>query len=344
MHRGREIVEDRAPGAFVVRTAPVALIDDDEVEEVGRVLAEVRRAARTAHEGLEDGEKDAAVLRHPALLANVGRVDAHQGIVGKGREGVVSLVSQDVSVGQEQDARPARGLGAAVPIRQVPAALEQLPGELEGDKGLAGAGGQRQQDARVCGFLAGLDGLQHARDSDVLVVAPLPGAALVLERHGGEAIAPGVHGGVGQLPQLIGARIAGHVAFGAGRHVDAVDRLAVGGVRIAHRQFCGIALGLADAFGVGLVPGLGFDDGQLGIAVDEDVVGDLGLGPRALAAAALQATERDAVFTQNATAFHHAPAGNLQGGVDVLGAGFSFVHRGFEAGMVSVLPFLDLGW
>jgi hypothetical protein len=30
---------------------------------------------------------------------------------------------------------------------QVPAAVEQLPGDLEGDEGLARAGGQRQQDA-----------------------------------------------------------------------------------------------------------------------------------------------------------------------------------------------------
>jgi hypothetical protein len=43
--------------------------------------------------------------------------------------------------------------------RQVPAALEQLPGELEGDEGLAGAGGQRQQDAVAAGLG---DGFQHA--------------------------------------------------------------------------------------------------------------------------------------------------------------------------------------
>ena len=42
LHRGREVVEDAAPGALVVRAAAVALVDHDEVEEVGRVLAEVR--------------------------------------------------------------------------------------------------------------------------------------------------------------------------------------------------------------------------------------------------------------------------------------------------------------
>ena len=36
---------------------------------------------------------------------------------------------------------------------------------------------------------------------------------------------------------------------------------------------------------------------------------------------------------------HHARANGLQGGVDVLGAGFGFVHRA----PVSVLPLLGLG-
>src|SRR3546814_5603385 len=60
----------------------------------------------------------------------------------KGREGVVGLVRQDVAVGQEQDARPPRRLAA-----EVPAAVEQLPGDLKGDGGLAGARRQRQEDA-----------------------------------------------------------------------------------------------------------------------------------------------------------------------------------------------------
>jgi len=77
---------------------------------------------------------------------------------------------------------------------------------------------------------------------------------------------------------------------------------------------------------VWLVPGLRLDHGQLGVAVDEHVVGDLGLCPRALAAAALQTAQRDAVFAQDAAAFDHTPAGGLQGGVEVLGAGFGFVH------------------
>jgi hypothetical protein len=47
----------------------VALVDHDEVEEVRRVLRSKRGpAAFAGHEGLEDGEEQAAVLRHPPRL------------------------------------------------------------------------------------------------------------------------------------------------------------------------------------------------------------------------------------------------------------------------------------
>jgi hypothetical protein len=196
------------PGGFVVGAAAVALVDDDEVEEVRRVVAEVRRRLavlrRPAHEGPEDGEEQAAVFRHPALLLDVRRLDAHHCILGEGGEGVVRLVGEDVAVGQEQDARPPHRLAG-----QVPAALEQLPGDLKGDEGLAGAGGQGQQDA----LAPGGNGLQHAPDGDVLAVAPLEVAAAVLEGDGGEAVAPGVRLGEGAVPEFVGRGVARHLAL-----------------------------------------------------------------------------------------------------------------------------------
>jgi fructoselysine-6-P-deglycase FrlB-like protein len=76
LHGRREVVEDGAPVALVIGAAPVALVHDDEVEEVRRVLAKVRRAhPRPAHEGLEDGEEDAAVLGHaPFFLISSGAI------------------------------------------------------------------------------------------------------------------------------------------------------------------------------------------------------------------------------------------------------------------------------
>ena len=171
-------------------------------------------ASGAAHEGLEDREEDAGVLRHAAFLADFVRLDARQRVFGKGREGVVGLIGQDVAVGEEQDARPPRRLA-----RQVPAALEQRPGDLKGDRGLAGAGGERQQDA----LLAGGDRLQRVLDGVVLVVARLPGAAALLERNGGEAVAPFVRLREDLGPELVRRRIALDIAFRAGLHVDLVD-------------------------------------------------------------------------------------------------------------------------
>ena len=188
----------------------MALVDDDEVEEIRRILAEIGRGLavlrRPAHERLEDGEEQAAVLRHLALLADVLRRDPHHRVLGEGGERVVRLVRKDIAVGQKQDARPARRLAA-----QVPAAVKQLPRDLKRDERLARAGGQRKQDA----VFPGGDRLQHPLDGDVLIVAPLEIAAPVLEGHGGEAVPPGVGLGKGQVPECFRRGIAGRLAFRA---------------------------------------------------------------------------------------------------------------------------------
>ena len=77
---------------------------------------------------------------------------------GKAEKALNAWLAEDVAVGEKQDARAARRLAA-----KVPAAVEQLPDDLEGDEGLAGAGGQRQQDA---GLVNG-DGGHHPIDSNV---------------------------------------------------------------------------------------------------------------------------------------------------------------------------------
>src|ERR1700730_874166 len=101
----------------------MALIDDDEIEEVRWVFAEIGRRLSvlrwTAHEGLEDSEKQTAVLRYPPLLADVLRLDPHHRILGKGGESIVGLVGENVAVSEEEDARPAGWFAA-----QVPAAAE----------------------------------------------------------------------------------------------------------------------------------------------------------------------------------------------------------------------------
>ena len=72
-------------------------------------------------------------------MTTIVGLDARHGIFGKGGEGVVGLIGEDIAVGEEKDARSACWLTA-----QVPAAIKQFPGDLEGDEGLASAGGKGQ--------------------------------------------------------------------------------------------------------------------------------------------------------------------------------------------------------
>jgi hypothetical protein len=65
----------------------------------------------------------------PFLRTSAGSIRASASLC-EGGEGVVGLV------GEEEDARASRGLAA-----QVPAALEQITGDLVGDEGLARPGG-----------------------------------------------------------------------------------------------------------------------------------------------------------------------------------------------------------
>ena len=62
-------------------------------------------------------------------------------------------------------------------------------------------------------------------------------------------------------------------AFRALLHVDAVNALSVGRIGVADGQFPRVILGLRHAFGQFFVPCLGLDDGQLGVAIHEHVIG-----------------------------------------------------------------------
>ena len=323
LHRRGEVVEDVAPVALVVGAAAMALVDDDEIEEIFGVFPKIGSAVRSRHERLEDGEEQAAVLGGLALLTDVCRFDAHQRVLGEGGERVVGLVRQNVPVGEKEDAWLARGFAA-----QVPAGVKEFPRDLERDEGFAGAGGKREQDA----LPVLRDGLHHALDGDVLIIAAGMRTALVLKRHGGEAVAPRVRLGEGHRPEFVGRGIACDLALGGmgrmrrmgGRgHIHLVDAFSVGGVGELDRELRGVVLGLADTGGEFLVPRLGLNDGELGVAIDEHVVGDVGL---AAPPVALDATGGDTMLAQDFAAFDDAPTDRFQGGVDMLGACLGFVH------------------
>ena len=138
----------------------VALVDDDVAEVVLGVVRgqEVGRAVVGVHvEGLVGGDVDAGVL------GVVGAVRLRIDLGGVGAEDVLeraqALAAQLVAVADEQGAAQLAGVGDA---------LEQV----DGDEGLARAGGQREQGALgLAGLLAPGDLLQHGADGGVLVVA-----------------------------------------------------------------------------------------------------------------------------------------------------------------------------
>ena len=144
----REVFEHLAPGGIIGGAAAVALVHDDEVEEVGRELLVDVLLFLGAGDGLVEAEVDLEGLVDRAVGDLGHRLTERLEVVGLG------LVGEDVAVDEEEDAF----LGARLP---------QPPDDLEGGVGLAGAGGHDQQDA----VLAAGDGLDRAVDGDELVVA-----------------------------------------------------------------------------------------------------------------------------------------------------------------------------
>ena len=297
-----EVVEDAAPGAFVGGSAAMAFVDDDEVEEVGGVVVEfwggfgfAQLPGVGGHEGLEDGEEDAAVFGDATFFADFVGVDAHKGVFGKGTEGVVGLVGKDVTIGQKQYPRVTLGL-----LAKVPAALEEFPGELEGDEGFACACGHGEEDAG----LALIDGFEDVLDRVMLVVAGFPGATAIFKGDKGKTIAPEIFLAEGEVPECFGGGVLGDVGFGSGLPIDLVDAASVGGVGEAGFEFFGVVFGLGDALGVGEVSFFGFDDSEFFAFVDEYVVGVFGGGAFAVAE---EATGGDN-FAANPAMFNGAPA------------------------------------
>jgi|GEM_PF-2056568 len=297
LHSGQEVFQDASSGAFVVGPAAMALIDDDDdVEEVRRIVteiadefvqpsvipaqAEIHRSSSSrwlpacagmtrslGHEGLEDREEQAAVLRHLAFLFDLIGGNANNGIFRECRERIERLIGQRIAVSQEQDARSASRFFACFPVGRIPATLKQLPRQLKRDEGLASSGGQSQQDT----ILACGDGFQNSIDGDVLVVASLKVSASIFERHRCESITPGVLFGKGPVPEFVRGWKVGDFCFkrmgfmggmrimrfhcpmipinhippishGVTAHVHRINAMTIGEIRPPNRQLFSVAL------------------------------------------------------------------------------------------------------
>ena len=175
-----KVVEDLAPGGIFRRTAPVALVDHNQVEEVRGKFAEQLLPIFRARDGLIEPEVDlVGGVDAPMLLVdgewqvNLGAVLALDRLrpgaeLGHGRAKGTEvvhhrLVNQDVAVGEVKDAFLLAG-------------FPQTPDDLERGIGLARAGRHDEENAD----LPFGDGLNRIVNGDALVVARLLAGGIVV--------------------------------------------------------------------------------------------------------------------------------------------------------------------
>ncbi len=108
-----EVFEDLAPGAVIARAAAMALVDDDQVEEIGRDMLEKAGAALVLGERLIDGEIHLPALDDLAAFDLVARV------AEGGEDPVLGVVDENVAVGEVEDLAGAgtRPCGSSGPTR-----------------------------------------------------------------------------------------------------------------------------------------------------------------------------------------------------------------------------------
>ena len=160
---GGEVLQDAPPGALVAGAAAVAFVDHHEVEEsrAGSRDNWARRLPRSRPRHLSS-----TASRPARSVISVWKIEKKTApFIGTPpfflmRSGVIRTMAPSSKAVKAFTAWSARMLRSARNrmrgrrlgcARQVPARFVQAPGDLEGDGGLAGAGGQRQQDAALPG-------------------------------------------------------------------------------------------------------------------------------------------------------------------------------------------------
>jgi len=311
LDRRLEVLQDDPPGTLVPRAPAVALVHDDEVEEVGREGPEEPHAALVLGERLVDPEV------HLPALDPLARLDLAPRIAEFREEAVLGLVDEDVPVGEVEDP------GTAMLARSIPAACPELPADLERHRGLSRAGRHRHEQAAP----AGQDRLYHAVDRDLLVVALALADHMVEGREQltglgvAEAGCPPV-----AAPEVFGRRIVRPAPLAPGEEVELEDLLPVGRVGELEPEHRRVVLRLLEAVGRQLVVGLGLDDRQWEVArVAQQVVDALGWPADEPLARRHDAPIGDRPLLGDRVRLG-LPARGLQLGDDELPAGVGFVH------------------
>ncbi len=308
----------------------MALVHHKQIKEIGWVVSKLRLGVallvHSSHEGLEDGEEDAAVLGNPTPVADHLWVNAHQCILRKGAKGIKSLIRKDVAIGKKEDAGSALGFlsfsKSCSPVCEVPAAVEELPCNLEGNRGLAGACGQREQQP-----IAALgNGIKRIGDGIVLVEAGLPLSSAFLKGNFREAAAPVgflcLRFSEGRVPKLVRAGVAIHFPLGSGIQVHLIDSQPIGGVGEADLEFFCVAFGLGKPFGDRSTAALGLNDCKFLVVEFQHVVCDVLLGA---GVSGLQTPQRDH-FPPHPASGHLPPACGSDRRVNQFRSGFCFIE------------------
>ena len=312
---GLEIVEDLPPRAVLAGAAPVAFVDDHQIEEAAAELpVDVLLLLASAHR-LVERQVD-LVARVQVAVPDLGHHRAEGlEVVGHG------LVGEDVAVHEEQHPP------------DLPR-LPQPPDDLEDGEGLPRAGGHDQQHPAP----APGDGLHRPLDGRALVVAELLAAGVLVARLEGEPAGFVVEPLPGPVapPQVLrgGELVQAELPLDRGGPSGAVveqEGVAVRREHEGHVEGLRVAHGLRQPAADRVVVVLGLHHRQRKVRpVEQEVVGPLPLPAHGHLAPDHDPAGREAVLAADLRMGVPSRAGDRRGDVAVADPGFVqglLVHR-----------------
>ncbi len=133
--------------------------------------------------------------------------------------------------------------------------------------------------------------------------------------------------------QLVRRRVTIGMPLLTDAHIHAVNAVAVRGVGERGLQLLGVLLGLLQPFGNGRALALGLNHREFLVLINENIVGDVLLRPRARALDAADSNH----LAPHPAARNRTPTGGFEGRVNQFGAGFGFVQCVLSPGF-GVIP------
>ena len=251
--RGLEPIENLPPVAVIPRAAPMAFVNDDEIEEIPRILPVEAGTVLVTRDGLIDREIHVAALDSHATCYLVTGVAKRAEILCHW------IVDQDVAIGEKQDLRvPVDAFG-------IPACRPELPANLEGDGSLARSGTKCEQ----CPLPTLKRRLNGPVYSDFLIVAKGFGSVWKRGRQQpfGHLVVDNALGAAEPGPKVIRCREIRNRSLHPGRVVELDNLDPVGRIRKPKSKDLGIFLGLLKPLRSVPVAGFGLNDGDREIRV-----------------------------------------------------------------------------